>query len=521
MSCMRPLAAAALALALFAPAASASVTVDPATRTVTTPRFTVAFDATNPEQLTSLQWAGIGTDDLASDGGVSACGDALETWGQSYGEPAPIAAMVRPGSRGTWTDLGGGAVQIDSQITEPDCSGFEGQLPVQTNYQFYGEGDQLAVTRKLFLGGPDPVTFSRGHLRPYVPRMPRSPYTHTLWNGEGGYNDSVATSCTLNYCLAPGWDGAWFAQHDPDTGRGLLVVRAVNDTASRLLIKNDNPSLSNSSSADFVPDVFDTTLSETEFLCFYTEATWPAAEREASKLPAWCGPSLTIRDARVSESAGTATLTVERSLTFGPSPRFTAVATDGTAKAGVDYGPPVAGTFADGAATATITIPIADDGVRGDGKSFTVKLADVRGASIGAGSATVTIDEDDPAPVPVNPDDYASVDTPTPVTSTGTTTKKKPTLPGSQFVSLPATRSCQAGRTFNVKLRQPKGHKIATAVLRLNGKVVKTVRGTRRLALYRVPRGTFTVTVAVTTTTGARATATHAYKACAAAAATR
>jgi len=523
MSCMRPLAAAALALALVVPAASASVTVDPAARTVTTPRFTIAFDALNPEQLTSLQWAGIGTDDLASDGGASACGDALETWGQSYGEPVPIAAMVRPGSRGTWTDLGGGAIRIDSQITEPDCSGFEGQLPVQTTYQFYGEGDQLAVTRKLFLGGPEPVTFSRGHLRPYVPRMPRSPYTHTLWPGDGGFNDSVATSCTLNYCLAPGWDGTWFAQHDPDTGRGLVVVRAVNDTPSQLLIKNDNPSLSNSSSADFVPDVFDTDLSETEFLCFYTEATWPAAEREAGRPPAWCGPSLTLRGARVSESAGTATLTVERSLTFGPSPRFTAVATDGTAKAGVDYGAPVAGTFADGAATTTITIPIVDDRVPGAGtaKELTVRLADVKGAAVGGGSATVTIDDDDPAPEPVDPGDYASVDTPAPVTSTGTATRKKPTLPGSRFVSLPATRSCRAGRAFNVRLRQPKDHKIAYAVLKLNGKVVKTVRGTRRLALYRVPRGGFSVSVAVVTTTGAVATATHAYKACAAPAATR
>ena len=518
MSCMRPLAAAALALAVLAPAASAAVTVDPAARTVTTPRLAFAFDALNPEQLTSLQWAGTGDRRPRLRRRHQRLRRRLETWGQSYGEPQPIAAMVRPGSRGTWADLGGGAVRIDSQITEPDCSGFEGQLPVQTTYQFYGEGDQFAVTRRLLLAGHDPATFTRGHLRPYVPRMPRSPYTHTLWPSDSGFNDSIATSCTLNYCVAPGWTGAWFAQHDPDTGRGLVVVRAVTDTPSRLLVKNDNPSVSNSSSADFVPTVFDSELDETEFLCFYTEATWPAAEREKGTPPSWCGPSLTISGARVSEAAGTATLTVERSLTFGPSPRFSAVAEDGTATAPGDYGTPVAGTFADGAATTTVTVPITDDGVHEDGKAFTVRLADVRGANVGGGTATVTIDDDDPAPAPpVDADDDAAP-APAPTAGTGArATPKRPTLPAARFFALPSARPCAAGRALRIALRQPKDAKVAYAVLRLNGKVVKTVRGTRRpLTLVRVPKGKFTVSVAVTTTTGAVAAATHAYQACAA-----
>lgn len=525
MSCLRPLAAAALALAALAlaalaPAASAAVTVDPATRTITTPRFTVAFDATNPEQLTSLKWAGIpDAEDLASEGGFSPCGDTLETWGQSYGDPAPIAAMVRSGSRGTWTDQGDGTIKIDSQITEPDCSGFQGQTPVQTTYKFFGEGDQFAVTRRLELG-PDPVTITQGHLRPYVPRLPRVPYTHTLWTGDTGFNDSIATGCTLNFCLAPGWNGSWFADHDPDTGRGLLVVRAYSDTPSRLLIDNDQSSLSNSSSVDFVPDVFDTSLTETQFLCFYTEATWPAAERLAGRPPSWCGPSLTIRDTRVNETAGTATLTVERSVAFGAAPRFSVAAADGTAKTPIDYGPPVAGTFADGAATATVTVPIVDDPFHEGDETFTVKLTDVKGASIAGETATVTIEDDDPVYVPPTSSGSDDTDTSAPTTTgqrvTGTAATKPKTGRASLYLSLPAARSCRAGRTLRVGLRQPKGQKIAYAFLKLNGKVVKTVRGKRPLTLHRLPRGKFTVTVAVVTTTGTVATATRAYKACAA-----
>jgi hypothetical protein len=521
MSCLRPLAAAALALAVLAPAASAAVTVDPATRTITTPRFTVAFDATNPEQLTSLKWAGIpDAEDLAAEGGISPCGDATEAWGQSYGDPQPLVAMVRGGSRGTWTDQGDGTIRIDSQITEPECGGFQGQLPVQTTYRFFGEGDQFAVTRRLDIG-PEPASFTQGHLRPYVPRLPRVPYTHTQWVSDSGFNDSIATSCQLNFCVANGWNGAWFADHDPDTGRGLLVVRAASDTPSRLLVDSDGPSLSNSSSVDFVPDVFDTALTETEFLCFYTEATWPAAEREAGRPPSWCGPSLTIRDARVSESGGTATLTVERSVLFGAAPRFAVAAADGTARTPIDYGPPVAGTFADGAATTTVTVPIVDDPFHEGPETFTVRLTDVRGATIGGGTATVTIDDDDAAYVP--PAGGTSNDTDTSASASGLggtgTTARRPVKVGraSQYLTLPTARSCRAGQPLSVKLRHPKGQKVAYAVLKLNGKVVKTVRGTRPLTLHRVPRGKFTVSVAVVTTTNTVATATRAYQACAAA----
>ncbi|HET6506485.1 MAG TPA: Calx-beta domain-containing protein [Baekduia sp.] len=518
MSSLRPLAVAVLALAVTAPGAAASVSVDPSTRTVTTPRLTATFDATNPEQLTTLRWLGIGDGvDLAADGGVSGCGDAQETWGQSYAEPSPRADLVAAGSRGTWQSLGDGVVRIDSQVTEDGCDGNEGRQPVQTTYRFT-DGDQFAVTRRFAFDPDEPAVFTQRHLRPYVPRMPRSPYSHTLWPSDTGYNDSVATTCNINFCARDTWTGTWYAQDDPDSGRGLLVLRAPSTVPARLLIDNDTPSVSNSSSADLVPTVFDGPVTETEYLCFYTDQTWPVAEREAARPPAWCGPSLSIAGATVSEADGVARLTVTRSLVADPAPTFSAVAEDGTAKAGSDYGTPVAETFAPGAATARVTVPIVDDDVHEDTRSFTVRLADVSGATIGAGSATVTILDDDP--IASAPPPATDGGAPPPTGGGGRPATK---LRASRFVSLPATRSCPAKgpSTLRIRLLRPKGHKITRAVVKLDGKVVKTVRGTGPITIHRLPKGKVTVSVAVRTTTGAVVTAAHAYRACAAAPATR
>jgi Calx-beta domain len=514
MSRMRPLAAAVLGLALVTPAAVASVSVDPDSRTVITPRFTVFFDAANPEQITKLRWAGTGDDaDLAADGGTSGCGDAQEAWGQSYADPAPLGQEVAAGSRGTWQDLGDGVVRIDSQVTEAGCDGFQGQNPVRTTYRFTDD-DQIAVTRSFAFSADEPTVFTQDHLRPYVPRMPRSPYTHTLWPSDTGFNDSIATTCNVNFCPRDTWTGAWYAQHDPDGGRGLLVVRAPSSVPARLLIDNDSPSVSNSSSADLIPTVFDGPISETEYLCFYTDATWPVAEREAARPPAWCGPSLSISGATVSEADGTATLTVTRSLIADPAPTFAAVAQDGTATAGADYGPPVAGTFAPGAATAQVTVPIADDQVHEDDEVLIVALTDAHGATIRGSRASVTIADDDPEGAAA-PSTRTGVAPRLPVL--GGQTRPATRLRPSQLVSLPGSRSCATNRpaTLRIRLRQPAGTKIARTVVKLDGKVVKTVRGTTPINIRRLPKRKVTVSVVVRTTTGAVVIATRAYKACA------
>lgn len=512
MRWIRRLALAVLALAVMAPGATAAITIDRATRTVTTPRLTVGFDATNPEQINTLYWAGTGMGvDLAADGGLSPCGDTQETWGQSYSDPFPMGKEVSSGSRGPWQSPSDGVVAIESQVTVPDCSGFDGQNPVQTTYRFT-EGDQIAVTRRFAFDPDDPTRFTQNHLRPYVPRMPRSPYTHTLWPSDTGFNDSIITSCTLNFCARPNWAGTWFAQHDPDTGKGLLVLRAPSPVPARLLVDNDTPSVSNSSSVDLIPAFYDGPITETEYLCFYTDATWPPAEREASKAPSWCGPSLSIAGATVSEAQGTATLFVTRSLIADPGPTFGAVAEDGTAVAGEDYGKPVAGTFSPGSPTAQVTVPIVDDQVHEDDRTFTVRLTDAKGARIDGASATVTIRDDDPAPVVPPP----PVRVPRPVfplASGGPVSK----LRASQLVALPSARSCRTRRpaAFRIRLREPKGTKIARTVVRLNGRVVKTARGTTPITIANLPKGKVTVTVAVRTATGVVVTATHAYKACA------
>jgi hypothetical protein len=516
MSCTRSLAAAVLALAVAAPAASASISVDASTRTVTTPRLTVTFDAINPEQITTLRWAGTGDGaDLAADGGVSGCGDALESWGQSYADPAPFGQEAAAGSRGTWQNPGGATVQIASQVTADGCTGFQGQNPVQTTYGFT-EGDQFVVTRRFGFDPGAPVTFTQHHLRPYVPRLPRSPYNHTLWPSDTGFNDSVATTCNISFCARGNWTGTWYAQHDPTAGRGLLVLRAPSPVPARLLVDNDTPSISNSSSADLIPTVFDGPITETEYLCFYTDATWPRAEREAGRPPSWCGASLSISDVQVSEAQGTATLFVRRSMIADPGPTFAVVAHDGSAKLGADYGPPTAAAFPPGSPTAQIRIPLIDNDVHDGDRSFTVSLTDVQGATAATGAgATVTIADDDPAPPPAPPATTSSAPPAAPPT-TGAPRRPATTLRAAQLVTLPKTRSCRARRppAYRIRLRQPEGTRIARTVVKLNGKVVKTVRGHAPITIAKLPRGAVTVSVAVRTTKGLVLTATRAYAAC-------
>jgi hypothetical protein len=539
-------AAALTLLALTAAPAGAAVTITAGGNTVATPRFAADFDDTNVEQLHALTWAGLPSTPLVAEGGPSGCGDAVEAWGQSYADPAPFGVMVAAGSRGIWQDAGEGTVQIDSQVTATGCDGYEGNLPVRTTYGFFdagsGQGDEIAVTRTLGFG-PTPTDFTQKHLRPYVPRLPAATFTQVLSPDAGTLKTTDASFCG-SVCTITAWDGTWFAQHDPtDGGRGLLVLRdpaTVAANPARLLVDNDGSSASNDSSADLLPPLggWSAPVTETEYLCFYDATTWPAAQRAALKPPTWCGPApeptLTIAGAVVSEGAGSAALTVTRSDAGVPAPRFDVVATDGTAKLGSDYGTPVAAAFATGATTATVTVPILDDAVHEATEKLTVALSDVVGATVTGGPATVTIADDDaaptttttttsttttvpPAPTPITPEAPAPP-APAPATPPVTATSVPTPPKAADVITLPSTRACVSRRSFRIRLRQPKGIKIAKATVRLDGKLVKTLTGARVTApvdLRGLPKGRFTVTIAVTTSTGTVLRDRRTYRTCA------
>jgi hypothetical protein len=82
--------------------------------------------------------------------------------------------------------------------------------------------------------------------------------------------------------------------------------------------------------------------------------------------------------------------------------------------------------------------------------------------------------------------------------------------PSKKVIGLPSNRKCVSRRRFRIRIRQPGGIKIQTALVFVNGKKVrvlkrKVFRRLRRVAgvnLRGLPRGTFTVRIVVLTTDG-------------------
>ena len=111
-------------------------------------------------------------------------------------------------------------------------------------------------------------------------------------------------------------------------------------------------------------------------------------------------PVLSIGDTTVSESAGSATLTVHMLPTADSTVTVDYATTDGTAVGGADY-TVVSGTltFDPGEYEKTITVSITDDDIReGDETVLTLLSNATGGASISNGVGTLTIENDDPDP---------------------------------------------------------------------------------------------------------------------------
>ena len=95
------------------------------------------------------------------------------------------------------------------------------------------------------------------------------------------------------------------------------------------------------------------------------------------------------------------------------------------------------------------------------------------------------------------------------------TTTKKPTL--NAVVVLPSTRRCVSRRRFRIRLRHPRGARVASAVVRVNGKKVATRRGRRITApvnLRGLPKGRFAVKITVKLADGRTVSGTRRYRTC-------
>ena len=98
-----------------------------------------------------------------------------------------------------------------------------------------------------------------------------------------------------------------------------------------------------------------------------------------------------------------------------------------------------------------------------------------------------------------------------------------PTLTGKDVIKLPSNKKCVSRRNFRIRIRQPGGLKIQTALVFVNGKRVRVLsrkvfgknRKVSRVDLRGLPRGTFRVRIVVLTSEGTTLRNTRKYRTCA------
>ena len=107
-------------------------------------------------------------------------------------------------------------------------------------------------------------------------------------------------------------------------------------------------------------------------------------------------PALSVADAAGDEDAGALDFAVTLSVPSGSEVSASYATADGTATAGGDYAA-ATGTllFAPGEVSQTIGVSVIDDSLDEPDETFTLVLADLRGATLGRGSALGTIRDDD------------------------------------------------------------------------------------------------------------------------------
>jgi len=91
----------------------------------------------------------------------------------------------------------------------------------------------------------------------------------------------------------------------------------------------------------------------------------------------------------------------------------------------------------------------------------------------------------------------------------------KPTF--TSVVSLPKGRKCRSRRSFRIRLREPKADPLVSAIVNVNGRRVRVVKGRRLTApvdLRNLPRGRYAVKIVATTATGRVLQGTRRYRTC-------
>jgi len=94
----------------------------------------------------------------------------------------------------------------------------------------------------------------------------------------------------------------------------------------------------------------------------------------------------------------------------------------------------------------------------------------------------------------------------------------KPTFQNTVVLPSQGKRKCRSRRNFRIRLRSPKGDPLVRAVVKVNGRQVKVVKGVRLTApvdLRGLPKGRYTVSITATTMLGRTIKGSRKYRTCA------
>jgi hypothetical protein len=276
-------------------AGSGEVVCDPPTTLGS--RITMAFDTSDAERVTNLQWldsSNATTANVAASGGPVVCGDPQEFFGASYGAPEGSTPYpVIQGSRSTALACG---LDVSITSTPTNCND-QPQIPTTTQYHFYdgAKASQLRVTRTLGFDANSPQYSGIG-VRVWESRVPLSVLPNVIYPDA---NDMTITTVNAGSCggdcftpVGPTWNGKWFAKTGA-SGLAMIVVRDPSVTSPVDLTVNYD-SYSNANIASFVvlqpQGGWKAPITEIEYVCFADLTSWPQATRDLAQLPAWCGP---------------------------------------------------------------------------------------------------------------------------------------------------------------------------------------------------------------------------------------
>lgn len=219
----------------------------------------------------------------------------------------------------------------------------------------------------------------------------------------------------------------------------------------------------------------------------------------------------------------------------GASPGTLTVAGDYTAGPGATLRAELASTDAydvlqvGGTATLAGTLAVVPGFTPAPGDAFRIVRAGARtgtfGAVTGAGSLVTSYQADGAtltAPVPAATDTSAPpvvVGGPAPVVTPVPPRTPQTALPSfASVATLPSARRCVSRRRFRIRLKVPRGVTVRDARVRVNGKLVRTVRGSRLTApvdLRGLPKGRATVAIELRLADGRAIRGSRRYRTCA------